>query len=484
MAPNGPPKRLLIFCDGTWCGRETATNSNIYYLVDMVGKVQFSSQPGEEPTKVHPIQPFQSSVVAGYQEGVGLNKTFLEYLWDGATASTIGEECTSVYKFIVDHYTSEHEIWMFGFSRGSFTARCVAGMINNCGIIKKQPDLSDEDISTLCKEVYRTYRSPLEIDRPRSSKCTNQRSDSSRVWPCKRPIRLMVLADTVGALGIPRLNAGIGFDWPEFYDQKVSTVVQEMYHAPALHDRLWVFQPCLAFNGPDKDEVKIHQKWFPGCHYDLGRQEFRFLRQAPSNKVEKVLGALPAKLSETVKPNEVLSDVVLRWMLEAVVATERNDSRIESIVPDITKVVQRISERIGAPAWARAPDHSSGDIYGNVLEYAPAGNLFVPLFKFGSTAVSLLNKIFPKLGDNIQDLLGIKVLLRILTATRDRRIPGDAADVYPYKDEEVEDFRGKEIRFSVYEQANIGGDKGRSGEKRYPSRTYEGFQLWKRVFGE
>jgi hypothetical protein len=115
----------------------------------MVGEVEYNEATVEEST-VHPIRvhpyiqssqqsssnPFATSIdgpniVAGYQEGVGLNRTFLEYIWDGATASAIGDECISVYKFIVENYTDEHEIWLFGFSRGAFTVRCVTGMINN-----------------------------------------------------------------------------------------------------------------------------------------------------------------------------------------------------------------------------------------------------------------------------------------------------------------------------------------------------------------
>ncbi|KAF2651530.1 hypothetical protein K491DRAFT_606642 [Lophiostoma macrostomum CBS 122681] len=481
---EAPPKRLLVFCDGTWCGRETGTYTNIRAVADMVGKMRFSDDSDKEPTKVHVIEPRQANVIAGYQEGIGVNKTFLEYLWDGATASTIGDECTSVYKYIVDHYTTEHEIYIFGFSRGSYTARCVAGMINNCGIIKKQPGMSDSDISTLCNEVYRTYRSPLEIDRPNSVRSLKFRSDANRVWPVKRPIRVMVLGDTVGSLGIPRLNAGVGFDWPEFYDQNVSTVVQELYHAPALHDRLWVFQPCLAFNGPSEEEVKIHQTWFPGCHYDLGRQAFRFIRQAPTNQLEKVLGAIPDALSKTIYPNTILSDLLLRWMLQSVQTVEATDLRSESIIPDITAHIQAINSRLASPS-ARQPGvgpTGSGDIYGDILECAPAGTLFAPLMKFGSSTVHLLNKVFPKLGDNIQDLLGVKTVLRILGATRDRRIPGNAADIYPYKQAESVRVRGEMRTFVVQQQADMQGRNGR-GRLRYPSQMCESFELWGRVFG-
>ncbi|KAF2713397.1 hypothetical protein K504DRAFT_368738 [Pleomassaria siparia CBS 279.74] len=489
MASSTPTKRLAIFCDGTWCGRETrvpgAPPSNILMLASMVGNVRFLASAGELPTAVHPIHPHNGNpnIVAGYQEGVGLNKTFLEYLWDGATASTIGEECISVYKFIVDNYTDEHEIWMFGLSRGAYTVRCVAGMINNCGIIKKA-GLRTDDIATLCEGVYRAYRSPLPIDHPGSDRCKRLRENSAHVWPVLRPIRFMGLFDTVGGLGIPRIDAGVGFDWPEFYDQDISSVVQDVYHAVSLHDRLWLFQPCLAFEGKGEWKAKVTQKWFPGTHYDLGRQTFRFVRQAPNNQIEKYLGVLPDLLSKTIFPNQVLSDLVLRWMVESTQTVSATSEMPTPIIRDVRQEIRDINDRLAyIPPSLKNTYIGSGDIYGSPLSYAPAGSLYAPLLRFGSKVVGLLNKVWPQLGDNIQDLLGIKTILRILTATRDRRIPGDVGDeaVYKYKDREevfVDDVGTvREIVIGV--KAGLAGEGGR---KRYPSRTFESWGLWRRVF--
>ncbi|KAF2009695.1 hypothetical protein BU24DRAFT_358398, partial [Aaosphaeria arxii CBS 175.79] len=482
MTSRKPSQHLVIFCDGTWCGRETGTRSNIRILADLLGVIDFSVNPPGKPALVHPIITPQTNVIAGYQEGVGLNKSFLEYLWDGATASTIGDECTAVYKFIVDNYTDDHDIWMFGFSRGAFTIRCVAGMINNCGIIMKLPDLSDNEVYTLCSGVYSTYRSPLEIDKPNSTRCRRLREDKNRVWYPARPIRAMILLDTVGSLGIPRLNAGVGFDWPEFYDQRVSSVVQEVYHAPSLHDRLWMFQPCLAFTGPGKEKASIHQTWFPGCHYDVGRQNFRFIRGKPRNWLERWLGTVPRELSKTIYANEILSDVTLRWMLEAVLKTHKKDGSLP-IFPRLEDNIDDINQRIADPALAES-DHptGSGDIYGDLLDYAPAGLVWRALARVGAVFIRLLNQVVPGLGDNILDLLGIKTIIKILTATRDRRIPGNMANVYPYKSlENVLVRNTRDVTFTVEDAAGL-RELNEDGKVRYPSQTYESFVLWKRVF--
>ncbi|KAJ4335721.1 hypothetical protein N0V95_008824 [Ascochyta clinopodiicola] len=479
---KGPSKRLLVFCDGTWVGRETnvagAPRSNIRMLADMVGDVKFSNaDPSVKPAAVHKINPYSSNIVAGYQEGIGLGATFLEYIWNGATASAIGEECIAVYRFIVEHYTDDHEIWLFGFSRGAFTVRCVAGMINNCGIIRRQEDtLTSEQVDRLCYEVFRTYRSSLPIDAPQSEQSRGRRANADKVWQVKQPIRCMSVIDTVGALGIPRLNAGVGFDWApfEFFDQYVSTAVQHVRHAPALHDRLWAFQPCLAFASEKSPNTVVEQVWFPGVHYDLGRQTFRFVRQHPVNYVEAALGWLPDLLSRTVLPNQVLSDNVLKWILEGV--RDLNDKNTP-IIPSLDDEIAQVSARIANPT---KDSTGSGDVYGDVLEYAPAGRILGFVQKVSRAVTSLLNAVFPKLGDNIQDLLGIRTIVSILTATADRRIPGTAADVNKYKNE----VAGKSgTVFSVEENARM-EELNEWRKVRYPSRTFETHQLWKEVFDD
>ena len=498
-----PTKRLAIFCDGTWVGRETevedAPPSNIRQLANMVGEVKYVTDD-KTAAKVHPIIPHNttpkgspSDIIAGYQEGVGLNKTFLQYIWDGATASTIGEECIAAYRFIVENYTPDHEIWLFGFSRGAFTVRCVAGMINNCGIIKRLPEYTDVEVQRLCHEVFRTYRSNLPIDAPKSEECQRWKGLDDKVWQVKRPIRFMGIIDTVGALGIPRLNAGIGFDWSpfEFFDQTVSSVVQHVYHAPCLHDRLWIFQPCLVYpseeGGEGEEKAVVKQKWFPGTHYDVGRMTFRFARQSPANWIEDALGWATDLLSRTIYPNEVLSDAVLRWLVQGV--QEADDDSTNPLMPNTDQHVESLSNRLGesavasSTASAPAARTGSGDIYGDVLAYAPGGRVFSAIKRTSHSITGLLNDFIPHLGDNIQSLLGIKALVGILTATADRRIPGTEADIYPYKESETVVVQGREVTFSVEELARL-NEKNERGVLRYPSQTLEAHQLWKRVFGK
>lgn len=143
-----------------------------------------------------------------------------------------------VYEYIVQHFTPEHKIWMFGLSRGAYTVRCVAGMINNCGILRRRDNngnlldqknngdgLNDQERS-LCKEVYRIYRSHDPVDHPEAPRSIAFKRKAS--YDVTTPVKFMGLFDTVGGLGIPYLNPGIGLTFNEFHDTKVSAVVEKV----------------------------------------------------------------------------------------------------------------------------------------------------------------------------------------------------------------------------------------------------------------
>lgn len=180
-------------------------------------------------------------------------------MFDGITAQDIADQCVDAYRFIVDHYSyPDRQIWMFGLSRGAYMVRCVAGMINNCGIVKpiRKSDgtIDNTETNLLCHQVYKTYRSKDPINDPHSSQSEQFRQHAS--WPLigdegdgepdlRPPVKFLGLFDTVGGLGIPDFVGGVGLDWPKFHDQQVSSVVELVYHAMSLHDNFYIFPPVL-----------------------------------------------------------------------------------------------------------------------------------------------------------------------------------------------------------------------------------------------
>ncbi|KAF9080691.1 hypothetical protein BGX27_005315, partial [Mortierella sp. AM989] len=222
-----PENKLIVLCDGTWAGSETNTKSNIYYLARMIG----IDMALYNPAKALPIpyQDLERGVDACYFPGAGLGGTFLEYIFNGITIHDIDQDCFDVYKYIVEHYTPQHEIWMFGFSRGAYTIRCVAGMINNCGILRpmdgNSAPINPDSLNRLCRQVYRIYRSRDPADHPDSPKSLLFKDRVS--YNVVTPVKFMGLFDTVGSMGIPYLNPGVGPAFYEFYDNKISNVVEK-----------------------------------------------------------------------------------------------------------------------------------------------------------------------------------------------------------------------------------------------------------------
>jgi uncharacterized protein (DUF2235 family) len=456
-----PLKPLILLCDGTWCGREANTKTNIYKLAQLIGI--------EDPNDT------DQDIIPGrvcYIHGVGLGSTFLDYIFDGITAQDIATQCITAYKFIVWNYTyPDHEIWMFGLSRGAYLARSVAGMINNCGIIKpvrhSNGDIDEQATDMLCKQVYLIYRSPYHINKPHSPQ--SKRFRRTKSWPLvgdenpddptaprlTSPIKFMGLFDTVGSLGLPTFSGGVGLDWPAFYDQNVSTAVENVYHAVSLHDRLYVFQPCLVSRNKEMhigawDKLGVtKQEWLPGMHYDLGRQRFRFLREIGGGKLEKFLARWKFA-SKVIEPNKVLSNFALRWMLIAI--REHNPPGHDQIIRDIDQHIARVTEKIRAPG--RSPRRmGDGDVYGHILDYAPFGSIFLNLYRAINGTRGRVSQLY-----------------QLFFALRDRLIPEDNANIY--------DFQNIDVQISENETLQELGDVN---ERRYPSRAYQGWILRRNV---
>ncbi|KXX74665.1 hypothetical protein MMYC01_209270, partial [Madurella mycetomatis] len=374
--PDAPRHPIVILCDGTWCGRETGTETNIYRLAKIF------DIPTGNPNSEGEHKQTQGSIIGRYRNGVGLNSTLVDYLFNGITAQDLAAECISVYKFIVEHYTPDHEIWLFGLSRGAYTVRCVAGMINNCGILKLQGDDCQADIDGFCEAVYRRYRSRHPINHPHSEQSIQFRKAKS--WPLigdeeegeprrPAPVRFMGILDTVGGLGIPNFTGGVGLEWPEFYDNIVSSVVREVCHLVSQHDRLYIFQPCLAtrkcgrHGSPEQCDSDcraswgIHEQWLPGMHYDLGRQRFRFWRTRAT-----LLERWFAGCSLVVEPNLVLADLALYTML-----TRMPEISDETVRHTISSQIIRLGQSMRTAVVSKG----SGDVYDKVLEYGPFGKL-------------------------------------------------------------------------------------------------------------
>lgn len=123
-------KRLVLFCDGTWNDTRMSSLTNVARLARCV-------EPVDERSGV-PIQQ-----VVFYDTGVGVASSvskltdFLVRLQGGAFGRGLDEKIEAAYRFLVLNYEVGDEIYVFGFSRGAYTARSLCGLVRKCGILRR-----------------------------------------------------------------------------------------------------------------------------------------------------------------------------------------------------------------------------------------------------------------------------------------------------------------------------------------------------------
>jgi uncharacterized protein (DUF2235 family) len=240
-------KRLVVFCDGTWSRADQPALTNVCKLREAVEE--------SDRQLVH------------YEPGVGTKRW--ERIRGGAFGVGLSRNVRHCYEFLVDRYEPGDELFFFGFSRGAFTARSLAGLVRNSGILTH----SHRD---KVKDAYKLYRSRKPDDRPSEDAALDFRARHS--YP-DADIAFIGVWDTVGALGIPI----DGFRPPllskrwTFHDTTLSGKVLNAYHAISIDERRGPFAPTLWVKKVEDGVVQeppehqtIEQVWFAGVHSDVG----------------------------------------------------------------------------------------------------------------------------------------------------------------------------------------------------------------------
>jgi uncharacterized protein (DUF2235 family) len=242
-------KRIIVCCDGTWNkpgiedrGQPVETNvEKIYKAID------------NDNTPVKQVKY--------YGQGVGTSFAVTDKFLGGGTGLGIDRNIKDAYKFLMWSYEPGDEIYLFGFSRGAYTVRSLAGFIRNCGII--QPAYLN-----LVNEGYSLYRDRTDLTHPDSD--LMKAFKKSYGIELETNIKFLGVWDTVGALGIPVR----WFDWwnrrYQFHDVKLGKQIQYAYHALALDERRKAFSPALWEMTKERSHQTCEQVWFPGSHSNVG----------------------------------------------------------------------------------------------------------------------------------------------------------------------------------------------------------------------
>jgi uncharacterized protein (DUF2235 family) len=236
-------KRIVIACDGTWNRPDQVHDGQV--SPTNVVKIALAVAPEGQ-------QVF-------YERGVGTGR--LDRIRGGAFGVGLSRNVRSAYRFLCQCYEPEDELFLFGFSRGAFTARSLAGLIGNCGILR--PEHLDR-----VGDAYDLYKARAAPTKPTGIEARLFRR--SYAHEDTTPIAFIGVWDTVGALGIPLSIPILTKRW-SFHDVQLGTHVQTAIHALAIDERRRPFVPTLWTQQPEAPATQtLEQVWFTGVHSDVG----------------------------------------------------------------------------------------------------------------------------------------------------------------------------------------------------------------------
>lgn len=273
-------KRIAFFCDGTW-NRLSAPNPT--HVARLARAVMPSATDG-------------ATQLVYYQQGVGTGRGTnglarkMDKLLGGALGWGLDDNIIEAYRNLIFWYEPGDEIFIFGFSRGAYTARSLAGLIRTAGI----PPRAHLPRLQQAVDLYRARGHDTHPDADKSRRFRRDfapltaTSEEDLAWRQAQGdadvyhLRLAYLGlwDTVGALGLPGVFGEVSKVVNRkyaFHDAALSRMVRAARHAVAIDERRRLYPPTLwdnidALNGPEVtgDERPYRQEWFPGVHSVLG----------------------------------------------------------------------------------------------------------------------------------------------------------------------------------------------------------------------
>lgn len=297
-------RRIVVLCDGT-SNEISEDRTNILRLYGTLKK--------------------DDEQLVFYDPGVGTfgaqnawSKTWRKghEIFGLATGWGLDHNVKEAYRFLVENYREKvpaqkakdgraavptvpaDEIYIFGFSRGAYTARVLAGFIHAVGLLKPiNLNLLDyaysayKSVSDAKNDEDSDERDPLK--NPFAEVQLYERT----LRPPRPVIRCLGLFDTVASM-IEVGRNGIRLRTHAFTQKNRS--VETVRHAVAIDERRTMFRPQLwpadgeywkdRFNGKTAKKQDVKEVWFSGVHGDAG-------------------GGYPEQKSELAK-------IPLEWMID------------------------------------------------------------------------------------------------------------------------------------------------------------------------
>lgn len=271
-------KRLIFCFDGTWNKLNPTLATNVVLTAASI------ERKGHDGV----------TQIIHYDEGVGTGEW--EKFRGGVTGHGLVENLREAYRFLIFNYDPGDQIFVFGFSRGAFSARSFVGLIRQCGPLQRLHVGRIDDAIELYQNAERgkdeadeelrafraTYSSSVCIGIDDDAwRCANIPGYQAGAVPSLN-IEYLGVWDTVGAMGWPAIVPWN--DWlnreHKFHDTRVDPLVKSVRHAVAIDERRSLFPVDLigdisalnkARGFTDHDpKAPYQERWFPGDHGSVG----------------------------------------------------------------------------------------------------------------------------------------------------------------------------------------------------------------------
>lgn len=250
------PKNHIIVIDGTQSRLDFGDETNAGILYKLI----------EENTNLKQQTLLYDAGIQGHG------------FWSWVTLASglgINKSIQNAYAHLSSKYETGDKIYLFGFSRGAYAVRSLAGMIAQVGLLRKETAIERRILHAF--RFYECERSNIILDEFKKNFCHKN-----------VPIQMIGIWDTVKSLG---------FQYPflyrlapmatEFHNDKIGGAVRFGFHALALNETRTAFRPVLW----DKEEGwkgHLEQVWFQGAHSDIGGHVWAFPQARPLSNIPLV----------------------------------------------------------------------------------------------------------------------------------------------------------------------------------------------------
>lgn len=273
------PKDIAIFFDGT--GNDFNTTTNVGRMYQLT------------------VNQNRNDIAAFYTSGVGADRTGPLGL---ATGLGFREDVQNAYRFLAENYAGKRDkIHLYGYSRGAFSARALAGFVHTVGIVDLTHIDDPDDRDRLVHDLFTAYKfarntpvartCPVRRGKPQESidlrRCATRRVLAENGMVSKHAhdqvrFAMVGLWDTVETLGLSNGRDDItDVNW-RYSDQICN--MDKVAHAVSLHDnRAGSYTPILMTQRrlaadcdvPSSSLIKsrVNEVWFAGDHGQLGGTE-------------------------------------------------------------------------------------------------------------------------------------------------------------------------------------------------------------------